>query len=289
MVSQTAQLERETEEARARVEQTLQELRFRVSPGQLLDQATDYLRNSNGRAFASNLRDQVVANPLPVTLVGAGLALLALSAKAKGRVGPDGTSRRRNGLREDRTKTRPKKEASEDNDGLPTKVEDWMDEPSSSGSRAGTNIRETVDEYKDSAVELYQDTAQGARRAANSAREYGRTLRQAVGSDGILMDFCRHQPVLVAGIGLAIGAALGSLLPTTSTEQRVMGRASRDVKDQLEETADEALNSLREAPRSQAGETQDAFGPDVGPNGSPSEKRAETSDTPSSSTAQRMP
>src|ERR1700741_4404428 len=78
-ITQTARLERETEETRAQLEHTLEELRARMRPGQLLDQATDYLRNSSGRAFLGNLRDEVVRNPVPVTLIGAGIAWIAIA------------------------------------------------------------------------------------------------------------------------------------------------------------------------------------------------------------------
>jgi hypothetical protein len=78
-ISETARLERETEETRAELEHTLGELRARISPGQLLDQATGYLRNGSGRAFLGNLRDEVVRNPLPVALVGVGIAWIAIS------------------------------------------------------------------------------------------------------------------------------------------------------------------------------------------------------------------
>ncbi|NJM93158.1 MAG: DUF3618 domain-containing protein [Rhodospirillaceae bacterium] len=89
MATETERLERETEQTRAQLEQTLGELRARMSPGQLFDQATDYFRNSSGRAYLHNLREEVVHNPVPITLIGAGIAWLALSG-ALGRRGHNG-------------------------------------------------------------------------------------------------------------------------------------------------------------------------------------------------------
>ena len=57
MATETERLEREAEHTRAELEQTLGELRARMSPGQLLDQAGDYFRNSGGRAYLHNLRE----------------------------------------------------------------------------------------------------------------------------------------------------------------------------------------------------------------------------------------
>src|SRR5215472_3133316 len=75
------QLEREAETARAQITATLDELRTRMTPGQVVDQLVDYVRNGSGATFLDNLRGHVVNNPLPVTLVGAGLAWLAMASR----------------------------------------------------------------------------------------------------------------------------------------------------------------------------------------------------------------
>src|SRR6516225_11437277 len=72
-------LEREAEARRAQLAQTFDELRARVTPGHVLDRLVDYATDSGGADFFRNLRDQTVANPLAVGIVGAGLAWLMLS------------------------------------------------------------------------------------------------------------------------------------------------------------------------------------------------------------------
>ena len=87
-ISETARLERETEKTRDQLEDTLGELRARMSPAQLLNQATGYLRNGSGRDFLGNLRDEVVRNPLPIVLVGVGIAWITIAGAAgRGRLG----------------------------------------------------------------------------------------------------------------------------------------------------------------------------------------------------------
>lgn len=71
----SADLEREVDEQRNRVEARIGELRDRLSPGQLLDEALSYSRDG-GANFASNFAQQVSANPIPAALVGVGLAWL---------------------------------------------------------------------------------------------------------------------------------------------------------------------------------------------------------------------
>ena len=62
----------------------------------------------------------------------------------------------------------------------------------------------------------------------------GRTRRQAADvvrqSRDSAASFVTEQPLLCAAIGVAIGAALASLLPSTETEDRLMGEASDAVK-----------------------------------------------------------
>src|ERR1700719_4210775 len=94
MVERSEQLRRETEETRARVAETLEELRARITPGQVVDQLVDYAGDSGAGEFFRNLGRQAVKNPLPVTLMGAGLAWLMLAGKSSGsRRNGDTTSR----------------------------------------------------------------------------------------------------------------------------------------------------------------------------------------------------
>lgn len=71
-----AQLQREVEAQRTRVEDRIGEIQNRLSPGQLLDEALSYTRNGPGAEFTANLKRSVTANPLPVALMGLSLAWL---------------------------------------------------------------------------------------------------------------------------------------------------------------------------------------------------------------------
>ena len=70
-----AQLEREVNERRDRVEARIGEIKERLSPGQLVDELLSYSKEG-GSKFATNLGAQLTANSLPAALVGVGLAWL---------------------------------------------------------------------------------------------------------------------------------------------------------------------------------------------------------------------
>jgi hypothetical protein len=74
-----AEVQREVRRSRADVEAAVQAIQERLSPGQMFDQAVDFLRSSGGDEFLRNLGATVRDNPLPVALLGTGLAWLMLS------------------------------------------------------------------------------------------------------------------------------------------------------------------------------------------------------------------
>ena len=69
-----ASLEREANAVRTQVADTAEKLRDKMTPGQMIDEVADYFRNSDGSLALGNLKTQVRDNPLPLALVGAGLA-----------------------------------------------------------------------------------------------------------------------------------------------------------------------------------------------------------------------
>jgi hypothetical protein len=78
MSESTSSLEREAEETRARIADTAETLRAKMTPGQMVDEVASIFRGSDGETALVNLKNQVRDNPLPLALVGAGLAWLAL-------------------------------------------------------------------------------------------------------------------------------------------------------------------------------------------------------------------
>lgn len=71
----SAELQREIEMQRNRVEATIDQIQEKLSPGQLVDELLAYTKGGGGE-FVSTLQRQVTANPLPVALLGVSLAWL---------------------------------------------------------------------------------------------------------------------------------------------------------------------------------------------------------------------
>ncbi|WVT75975.1 DUF3618 domain-containing protein (plasmid) [Sinorhizobium chiapasense] len=71
-----AELQREIEADRHRIEEKLHTIQERMSPGELMDELFTYARRSGGAEFLTNLGGAMKANPIPVALTGIGLAWL---------------------------------------------------------------------------------------------------------------------------------------------------------------------------------------------------------------------
>lgn len=63
--------------------------------------------------------------------------------------------------------------------------------------------------------------------------------------------FYRDQPLLAGGIGIAIGAALGALVPSTEIEVDNIGEASDRSVDAAKSKAERKYESVRESARSE--------------------------------------
>jgi hypothetical protein len=79
MGRQSEKLEREAEGVRSELAGSLAELRFRLTPGQIVDQFTDYAREGPAAEFLNNLAREIRVNPMPVLLIVIGIAWLVLA------------------------------------------------------------------------------------------------------------------------------------------------------------------------------------------------------------------
>ena len=80
MARQSERLEREAEEARAELAYSLARLRERMTPGQIVDEAVEYARQTPVAEFARNLARDIRESPLPVLVIFAGIAWAAIAS-----------------------------------------------------------------------------------------------------------------------------------------------------------------------------------------------------------------
>jgi hypothetical protein len=234
MSSTTDRLEREATDARLRLDADLQELRRRATPGHLVDEAIDYVRGSGGADFLRNLGDQVRDNPLPVVVIGMSMAWLmygkgtarrADTASALERVDTQGMKQRANSAFDSTREAGSELAgtASELASGASNATRGFANSAMENGARLADRARAT-----------YNGTVESADQMAGRVREASAGLAKMI----------QDQPLILAGFGLAAGAAIGTALPLTETENEVLGDAGRELRRQGEELLNQAKPAL---------------------------------------------
>ncbi|HEY7299634.1 MAG TPA: DUF3618 domain-containing protein [Xanthobacteraceae bacterium] len=240
-MSTSERLEREVEQCRARISSSLDELRARMTPGQIVDQLVDYARDASGGMFFRNLQRQVIENPIPAAMVGAGLAWLAVAT------GRNATS----------TPSNLRGQPGETMDQARASAQEWAGRAQETASSAGNQISESASQFadrgrraaaglQDAAASAYQTGAETANRAASAVRDSAASLRgRAASASQSIGSLFREQPLVLAGVGLAIGALLGAALPETEAEDRLMGQASGEIKERTGDVAGEQYEKAK--------------------------------------------
>jgi Protein of unknown function (DUF3618) len=203
MAKSSAQLEREAEQTRSQLAATLDELRSRITPGQLLDQTLDFARESNAGEFVRNLGRDARDNPLPLALMGAGIAWLMMT----------------NGRRR----------------GFDAALTDATN--SASGAIYDTKSRARGD------AELVSSAESGAPEPASGISQ------DAAAAGGSFLAFCREHPLVLGGIGLALGALVGAALPSSeSGDPHGAGASGETTPPDDDLAASQAVEDFRSVP-----------------------------------------
>jgi uncharacterized protein DUF3618 len=85
MTHQTEQLEREAAQSREQLAESLEELRYRITPGNVVDQLIDYASKRPAAVFLRKLASEFRESRLSLLLLGASMAGVVLSQRLSAR------------------------------------------------------------------------------------------------------------------------------------------------------------------------------------------------------------
>ncbi|MBZ9759719.1 DUF3618 domain-containing protein [Mesorhizobium sp. CA8] len=222
-----AELEREAEATRARVVATADSIRDKMTPGQLFDEFTGLFKGGAGSDMLHNLKAQVRDNPLPLTVIGAGLAWLMLGSGASATpAGTDGVTRRGPGL---------------DHGAFGARMGSTASDAAGSVAEAARGAAGTVSGVASEAAGTVSNMASSAADALASSAAAAADM--ATGASRSAHSLLQEQPLAAAAIGLAIGAAIGAMLPHTEVEDERLGAYRERLRDSAQDTLKEGLDA----------------------------------------------
>jgi ElaB/YqjD/DUF883 family membrane-anchored ribosome-binding protein len=278
-----AEIEQEIELARADMDDTLDAIQRKLSPGQLIDQAVDHFRSwrqSGGETasdYVAAMDEAVRRNPIAATLVGVGLGWLMLSS---------GEPRRGAGLERhnvDYSRTDALR-GEYGGGGLGESLEDWGEETAERAGGMAQRAKERMGEIahrarehvrgageslrggRDRMSEMGQDMRERGHRYADMGDDlrgrsqgFGRMARdQAERARNSLGHLLEEQPLVIGALGLAIGAMVAASLPATRREDELFGETRDALMHRAEETASEQAERARQVAQSTVEHARDA-------------------------------
>ncbi len=261
-ISSLEQLERDAERSRvefsetveklrSRVSDTADDLRHRVSPEGIKSEVRHFVNRTShdmlhniGRNARERPLEAIAVGaglayvgwrflrniPAPILLLGAGVALLRSSSSngAQFASGNQASDDPGSTLKKIGSAVSGKAAA------ITSEVSDTVGETAQAASRMASNATAAV---SDAASSVYRGGADAVSYAVNQASQAGRRTR----------DNLERHPLIIGGVGLAIGAVIAASLPTTAVENRLLGDKSDDLKDRASKLGSEGCEAAKAA------------------------------------------
>jgi hypothetical protein len=137
-----------------------------------------------------------------------------------------------------------------------TAASSLRDATSSTYEHSRSRVGDTTAALGSAASTVYGGVAQSAGWTASGVRALA-SGTAATSRD--LAGFCRDQPLVMVGLGVALGAAMGTAFPSTDTERQLMGDASDDFREQTRAFAAEHYEKTRSMAEAVLDEVQNRF------------------------------
>jgi ElaB/YqjD/DUF883 family membrane-anchored ribosome-binding protein len=233
------------EELRTQVTDTATDIKERLSPAAIKAEVTDYVRDSRDQLW-NTLERKARDNPLHAVAVGSAIAYPAFKLL---RALPAPLLLIGAGLLLSRSSAQPPQAVRNAADAVRAKAQDAMDQASTTFDDVSDKARRTIQDATDAvkgSVDSATAAVDGVRERAAAAVDHakssaGDTVENLKAHAGDLVQQARQtvsttwdqNPLVVAGIGLAIGAVLAAAFPSTAAENSVFGSAN----DALRRTA----------------------------------------------------
>lgn len=249
----SAELERQAEAARARLADTADELKARMSPGQIMDEVLNQFRGGDGTEMLANLRAQARDNPMALALIGSGMAWLMMGSGPQSGSQAAGSSRTYPGHTRYSGYAGPAGDRGDPSRSMDGGGPSLADRAAQGAGAAYETVGGALHDAAQAGGESVRDAAEGLRQTGAEAMDGLRRAGRDAG--GMVSDLMEREPLVLGALGFAVGAAMGAALPASEVERRHLGAAGAALKEKVEagvETAREAAGEVYAAARDEA-------------------------------------
>ncbi|MGF6330559.1 ElaB/YqjD/DUF883 family membrane-anchored ribosome-binding protein [Pseudomonas sp. BS3782 TE3695] len=224
-------IEREIDAQRENIGHIVDALESKFTPGQMFDQAL-LMMQSNGSTFLTNLGTSVRNNPMPAVLTSVGLMWLIMSQN------------RPPTPREYRVETELDVDWTDD---VAEGLTDGMDSARERLHKTTDSLKNSYQAVKGKAAHLSDNLHAKTDQLSHAVHDTSDRLARRTHEMGDQFShLLKEQPLLMAAMGIAVGALLGAALPTTATERRYLGRTSASLTGKVKQQAREGYEAVRE-------------------------------------------
>jgi hypothetical protein len=231
-----ADLERQASEIRADMDRTLDALERKFSPEQLLDRSLGYLRD-HGSELTQTLGATMRNNPIPIVLTLAGITWLVASGyNSRQPPGQDLSSRfARSGVGQR----------------LQQRTSAARERMHSTADAARQRVASATDSTKQRLTSGRSAASGRISGTISSARETARLRAQEVQNRVYTM--MDEQPLVLGALAVAVGAIIGTAIPSTQYENRILGQAKDRTLTKAQELGEQQYEKVRDTMQSQPG------------------------------------
>ncbi|WP_434136091.1 DUF3618 domain-containing protein [Pseudomonas luteola] len=244
-----ATLEREIDQQRDSINDIVNALESRLSPGELLDKAMTYAKG-NGGEFINNLGSTIKANPVPTLLTSVGLMWMMMGqnrSQPYTNAGMSSTGMSSTGTSSTGIVDSLRGKAS----GLSDTLHDKANSMSGAVHDKTDSMRTQTQGFKDKAADMRSSTSDSMSSARQTVSEKAQTAsetmrNQTAKAKSGFQYMLEEQPLALGAIGIAVGALLGATLPATERENRLMGKTSDRITDKVKMKAEQGYAKATE-------------------------------------------
>ena len=268
----TDRIEADLARIRARMDSRLDQLQDHLTPKQMVNDAFAYFRGGDGADFTNDLVVRLKANPLPVALVGVGVAWLMASNQASNSA-PQAAAADDLDARIRFAEGQVVRANDEDEDAYSARLHDARGKVLGVAREASDTVASYAQRLKDAlsagrdrarrtSHELTRKAGDAYDRLSDTAAKSGSAFQKGTqsmaGSARDTLSSLASNPFALGAIAAVVGAVAGSLLPTleqeeaalgtTATKLRTAGRdLAQDVVDRGGRVANETLDAVKDS------------------------------------------